>query len=116
MSDTAEKKKKAKKTTPVWKKSEFWTTVTTSVSGLLLAFGIITPAQAGSVAQFAPNIIGALLALLSTSKFVETQHREKIEVFRAMCALGSEKQGEVTTQGLETAEDRVADIARAVGL
>ena len=110
----------ASKTTSVFKKSEFWVTVVTSVSGLLLAFGVITPTQATTIGQYAPNLIGALLALLSGSKFVSTQSAAKTEVFRAMCAMrmaAAEKAGgEVSAKSLASVEDDVAGIARAAGL
>lgn len=110
------------KTTSVFKKPEFWTTVVTGVSGLLLAFGVITPAAASGIAEFAPQLIGALMALIAGSKFVNTQRDEKIEVFRAMCAMRleqatrAEKAGQVSAFSTTPAEDQVADLARVAGL
>lgn len=103
--------------TSVIKKPEFWMTLVTSVSGLLLAFGVITPEQADGIGAYAPNIIGAILSLLSTAKFINAQTTAKVEVFRAMCAMKLEKKGgDVTAQGARTVEDDVLNIARMAGL
>lgn len=105
-------------TTSIFLKSEFWVTVVTSVAGLLLAFGVITPDQANSIGEYVPNIIGALLSLFSTTKFVGTQSAAKTEVFRAMCAMRLEaaaKGGNASAQALN-AEIDVTRIARAAGL
>ncbi len=110
------------KTTSVFKKPEFWMTVVTSVSGLLLAFGVITPATASGIAEFAPQLIGALMAIISGSKFINTQRDEKVEVFRAMCAMRmeqaakAEKAGQPSALSAASAEDQVAEIARIAGL
>lgn len=110
------------KTTSVFRKPEFWTTVVTGVSGLLLAFGVITPIQAGGIAEYAPQLIGALMAIISGSKFVNTQRDEKVEVFRAMCAMRleqaarAEKAGQVSALSATPAEEQVAGLARAAGL
>lgn len=104
------------KTTSVFAKPEFWMTLVTSVSGLLLAFGVITPDQSESVAKYAPNVIGALLSLLSTFKFIGVQHAAKVEVFRAMCAMRLDKEGQFKALGAGTPEQQVASIARSVGL
>ena len=104
-------------TTSIFSKSEFWITAITSIAGLLMAFGIITPEQNNSVTQYVPNIIGALMSLLSSSKFVATQHNAKVEVFRAMCALQlSGKGGEVTAQGVGGPENTTLALAKAAGL
>ena len=98
------------KTTSVFKKPEFWTTVVTGVSGLLLAFGVITPAAAGGIAEYAPQLIGALMAIISGSKFANTQRDEKVEVFRAMCAMHME-------QAARAEKDlSQADLAEKVGV
>lgn len=104
------------KTTSVLRKPEFWMTLVTSVSGLLLAFGVITPEQSDSVTKYVPNIIGSLLALLSSFKFTGVQHAARVEVFRAMCALSLGKDGEFRAQGVGTPEEKVAGFARAAGL
>ena len=110
------------KTTSVFKKPEFWTTVVTGVSGLLLAFGVITPVQAGGIAEYVPQLIGALMAIISGSKFANTQRDEKVEVFRAMCAMRleqtarAEKAGQPSALSAAPAEDQVAAIARVAGL
>lgn len=106
------------KTTSVFKKSEFWVTVVTSISGLLMAFGVLTPEQANGVSSYAPNIIGAILALFSSTKFVGTQHSAKVEVFRAMCAMRIDKGngGGATAQGVSSVEDEISSIACAAGL
>lgn len=100
----------------VFTKSEFWITLATSVSGLLLAFGVITDEQAHDVAKYVPNIVGALMALLSSLKLVNVQHASKVEVFRAMCAVRLGKDGEFKSQGVGTPEQQVSQIARSVGL
>ena len=104
--------------TSVLLKPEFWVTVVTSVSGLLLAFGIITPEQSDGISKYAPNVIGAILALLSSTKFVSTQHSAKVEVFRAMCAMriGKGSGGGATAQGVSSVEDEISSIACAAGL
>jgi len=107
------------KTTSVFKKPEFWASVVTSVSGLLLAFGIITPDQAKGVNEYVPNIIGALLSLLSTMKFIGAQTTAKIEVFRAMCTMQIERNangGNPTAQGVSSTEDEIGRLAKASGL
>ena len=104
------------KTTSVFAKSEFWMTLVTSVSGLLLAFGVITPEQSEGIAKYAPNVIGALISLLSTFKFVGVQHSAKVEVFRAMCAMRLDKDGQFKALGAGTPEQQVASIARLAGL
>ena len=109
------------KTTSVFAKPEFWMTVVTSVSGLLLAFGVITPEQNQGIATYAPNLIGAALSLLSTFKFIGAQHAAKVEVFRAMCAMSFEKSArgpseKASAQGVSTAREEVAQLARAAGL
>lgn len=111
------------KTTSVFVKPEFWMTVVTSVSGLLLAFGVITPEQSEGIATYMPNLIGALLSLLTTFKFVGTQHAARVEVFRAMCAMRLEAldrakgdPGKVTAQAAFSAEGEVARLARTAGL
>ena len=105
-------------TTSVFRKPEFWVTVVTSLSGLLMAFGVITPSQAEGISSYAPNIIGAILALLSSTKFVGTQHAAKVEVFRAMCAMRIDKGngGGVNAQGVSSIEDEISSIACAAGL
>jgi len=113
---------KKSKTTAVAAKPEFWTTLVTSVAGLLLAFGIITPDQAKDVGQYVPNIIGALMALLSAFKFVGTQHAAKVEVFRAMCAAAMQRaemqraKPGATAQSAVSVEDEVSALAQAAGL
>jgi len=110
------------KTTSVLTKVEFWMTVATSVSGLLLAFGVITPEQNEGIAAYAPNLIGAILSLLSTFKFINVQHAARVEVFRAMCAMSLEKAAlgpsdhKVSAQGVSTAKEEVAQLAQAAGL
>ena len=111
------------KTTSVFVKPEFWMTVVTSVSGLLLAFGVITPEQSEGLATYMPNLIGALLSLLSTFKFIGTQHAAKVEVFRAMCAMSMQRaelrKGSatgVTAQGVTDVESETVQFARAAGL
>ena len=110
------------KTTSVFMKPEFWTAVVTGVSGLLLAFGVITPAAAGGIAEFAPQLIGALMAIISGSKFINSQRDEKVEVFRAMCAMRmeqaakAEKAGQPSALAATPVEDQVAAIARIAGL
>ena len=109
------------KTTPVFKKSEFWVTLVTSVAGLLMAFGVITPEQADTIGEHLPNIIGALISLASTSRFVSAQSEAKVEVFRAMCAMRIEARnkdpdGKLTAQGAASIEDEVLNIARMAGL
>jgi len=110
------------KTTSVLTKVEFWMTVVTSVAGLLLAFGVITPEQSEGILTYAPNLIGAILALLSTFKFINVQHAARVEVFRAMCAMSLEKAAlgpsdhKVSAQGVATAKEEVAQLAQAAGL
>lgn len=109
------------KTTSVFTKPEFWLTLVTSVSGLLLAFGVITPEQNEGLAKYAPNLIGAILSLLSTFKFIGTQHAAKVEVFRAMCALSLEKAalgsgGKASAQAAESVVDETTRLAKAAGL
>lgn len=113
--------KKKSTTTPVYAKSEFWTSIATAVSGLLLAFGVFTPSQASTVTALVQQIIGGLLTLVSSSKFVSTQHSAKIEVFRALCAThfspdGKVKAQGVKAQGMSMGEDQIASIARIAGL
>lgn len=113
------------KTTSVFTKPEFWMTLVTSVSGLLLAFGVITPEQSKGIETHVPNIIGAILSLLSTFKFVNVQHAAKVEVFRAMCAMTMEQaerakagkgDGVATAQGVSSVDEEVAKLARAAGI
>lgn len=110
------------KTTSVFVKPEFWMTVVTSVSGLLLAFGAITPEQNQGIATYAPNLIGAVLSLLSTFKFIGVQHAAKVEVFRAMCAVSLQKaelhkdNPGVSALGVASVEAEVAGMAKATGL
>lgn len=110
------------KTTSVFVKPEFWMTVVTSVSGLLLAFGAITPEQNQGIATYAPNLIGAVLSLLSTFKFIGVQHAAKVEVFRAMCAVSMQKaelhkdNSGASALGVSSAEAEVAGMAKATGL
>lgn len=110
------------KTTSVLAKPEFWMTLVTSVAGLLLAFGVITPDQAKGIEAYVPNIIGGILSLLSTFKFVNTQHAAKVEVFRAMCAASMQRNeirradGGVTAQSASSVEEDVAKLARATGI
>lgn len=110
------------KTTSVLTKVEFWMTVVTSVAGLLLAFGVITPEQDEGILTYAPNLIGAILSLLSTFKFISVQHAARVEVFRAMCAMSLEKAApgpadrKVSAQGIATAKEEVAQLAQAAGL
>ena len=111
----------SEKTTSVFAKVEFWMTVVTSVSGLLLAFGVITPEQNEGLAKYAPNLIGAILSLLSTFKFIGTQHAARVEVFRAMCAMSLEKAalgsgGKASAQAAESVVDETARLAKAAGL
>lgn len=102
--------------TSVLLKSEFWVTVVTAVSGLLMAFGVITQDQSDSIAKYVPNMIGALLSLISSLGFVKTQHAAKVEVFRALCAANMDKDGQFRAQGVGAAEDRVREAASSVGL
>ena len=110
------------KTTSVFAKPEFWITLVTSVSGLLLAFGVITPDQAKGIETYVPNIIGCILSLLSTFKFVNTQYAAKVEVFRAMCAASLQRtelrssDGGVSAQAASSVEEDVAKFARATGI
>ena len=108
------------KTTSVLAKPEFWLTLVTSVAGLLLVFGVITPEQNEGVAKYAPNLIGAIMSLLSSFKFINVQHAAKVEVFRAMCATNLERAarapGGVSAQSASTVQDEVAALARAAGL
>ena len=110
------------KTTSAFTKIGFWMTLVTSVAGLLLAFGVITPEQNEGIATYAPNLIGAILSLLSTFKFINVQHAAKVEVFRAMCAMSLEKAAsgpadhKVSAQGVSTAKEEVAQLAQAAGL
>lgn len=109
-------------TTPAFRKPEFWLTLTTSVAGLLLAFGIITPDQAKDVGEYVPNIIGALMSLLASFKFINTQHAAKVEVFRAMCSAAMQRaelaagNPGASAQGVAPADGGVAKLARAAGL
>lgn len=102
------------KTTSVFAKSEFWITAVTSISGLLMAFGIITPEQGDNLVKYVPNIIGAVMSLLSSFKFVGVQHAAKVEVFRASCAmkLGTGSSDGVTAQSSAD----VCALARSAGL
>ena len=107
------------KTTSVLAKPEFWVTLVTSVSGLLLAFGVITPEQAKGVEAYAPNIIGGLLSLLSTTKFISAQTATRVEVFRALCAMRLEARTQgapVSAQSLAANDNDILHAARAVGL
>jgi len=118
------------KTTSVFAKAEFWLTVVTSVAGLLLAFGVITPEQNEGIATYAPNLIGAILSILSTFKFINVQHAARVEVFRAMCATNLEKAAMHSDRVKDGAGDdgvspmavagaaqgEVAAMAKAVGL
>lgn len=110
------------KPTPAYKKPEFWTTLLTSVAGLFLAFGAITPEQAKGIGEYVPNIIGALMSLLSTFKFVGTQHAAKVEVFRAMCAASMQRaemqraKPGATAQGVSDPKAEIARLAQAAGL
>ena len=122
----------ASSTTSVFVKPEFWATFVTCVSGLLLAFGVITPEQSKGLETYVPNIIGAILSLLSSFKFINVQHSAKVEVFRAMCATnlaktearmasikdGSVPAGAVAALALteDDAEREVSALARAAGL
>ncbi len=102
--------------TSVLMKSEFWVTAVMAVSGLLMAFGVITQDQASGIEKYMPNVIGAVLSLLSSLGFVKTQHAAKVEVFRALCAATLGKDGQFRVQGVGTAEDRVHEAAASVGL
>ena len=116
------------KTTSVFAKPEFWTTFVTCVSGLLLAFGVITPEQSKGLETYVPNIIGAILSLLASFKFINVQHAAKVEVFRAMCATNLErlaaKAGKsdgatvsaASAASVEDPGDEVAAFAKAAGL
>lgn len=113
------------KTTSVLAKPEFWMTLVTCVAGLLLTFGVITPEQNEGIVKYAPNLIGAIMSLLSTFKFVNVQHAAKVEVFRAMCAMTMEQaertkagkgDGAATTQGVSSADEEVARLAKAAGI
>lgn len=113
-------------------KPEFWATFVTCVSGLLLAFGVITPEQSKGLEIYVPNIIGAILSLLSSFKFINVQHAARVEVFRAMCATnlaktearvagikdGSVPAGAVAALALteDDAQREVSALARAAGL
>ena len=113
---------KTTKMTSVFTKIEFWMTIVTSVSGLLLAFGVITPEQSEGIATYVPNLIGAVLSLLSTFKFINVQQAARVEVFRAMCAMSLEKTAlgpsdhQVSAQGVSMAKEEVAQLAQAAGL
>lgn len=102
--------------TSVLLKSEFWVTVVMAVSGLLMAFGVITKDQASGIEKYMPNVIGAVLSLLSSLGFVRTQHAAKVEVFRALCAANLDRDGQFRAQGAGTPEDRVREAAASVGL
>ena len=103
-------------TTSVFKKPEFWVTLATGISGLLIAFGVLTPEQSDSITKCVSTVVGAIVTLLSSFKFANAQHAAKVEAFRAMCALQLNKAGEFTAQGVETPHEAVVRAARAVGL
>lgn len=103
-------------TTSVFRKSEFWVTLVTSVCGMLIAFGVLTPEQSDSITRCVSTVVGAVMSLLSAFKFVGAQHAAKVEVFRAMCATRLDKDGQFSAQGVGTPEQQVAGIARRVGL
>lgn len=104
------------KTTPVFRKPEFWVTLATGVSGLLIAFGVITPEQSDSITKCVSTVVGAVVTLLSSFKFAGTQHAAKVEVFRAMCAAQLDRDGKVTAQGVSSPAEAVSRAARSVGL
>ena len=101
-------------TTSVFVKPEFWTTLVTGVSGLLLTFGVITQEQADGVSRYVPNIIGAVMSLLSLFKFVGVQHAAKVEVFRALCAARAFRGTETTVQA--SCDTDILSLAREAGL
>lgn len=102
--------------TSVFKKPEFWVTAVTGVCGMLLAFGVLTPEQSDSITKCVSTVVGAVVTLLSSFKFANTQHAAKVEAFRAMCALQMNKSGKFTAQGVGTPQEAVVKAARAVGL
>lgn len=104
------------KTTSVFRKPEFWVTAATSLCGILLACGVITPEQSDTITRCVSTVAGAVVALLSSFKFVGAQHAAKVEVFRAMCVMRLERRGEVSAQGVSSPEAEVAADARSVGL
>ena len=101
-------------TTSVFVKPEFWATLVTGVSGLLLTFGVITQEQADGISWYVPNIIGAVMSLLSLFKFVGTQHAAKVEVFRALCAARAFRGTETTVQA--SCDTDILSLAREAGL
>ena len=103
-------------TTSVFKKPEFWMTLVTSVCGMLIAFGVLTPEQSDSITRCVSTVVGAVVALLSSFKFVGAQHAAKVEVFRAMCVLQTDRDGKFTAQNAESPAEAVAKAARSVGL
>ena len=103
-------------TTSVFRKPEFWVTLVTSVCGMLIAFGVLTPEQSDSITRCVSTVVGAVVALLSSFKFVGAQHAAKVEVFRAMCAMRLDTEGQFKALGAGTPEQEVAAIARSVGL
>ena len=103
-------------TTSVFKKPEFWVTLVTSVCGMLIAFGVLTPEQSDSITRCVSTVVGAVVALLSSFKFVGAQHAAKVEVFRAMCAMRLGKDGEFKSHAVSSPEQQVLQIARSAGL
>lgn len=103
-------------TTSVFKKPEFWVTLATSLCGMLIAFGVLTPEQSDSITKCVSTVVGSLVALLSSFKFTGAQHAAKVEVFRAMCALQANKEGQFTAQNVANSTEAVARAAQSVGL
>lgn len=104
------------KITSVFKKPEFWVTLATSLCGILIAFGVLTPEQSDTITRCVSTIVGSLVALLSSFKFTGAQHAAKVEVFRAMCAMQTNKDGQFTAQNVGTPAEAVAEAAKSVGL
>lgn len=104
------------KTTSVFRKSEFWVTLVTSVCGMLIAFGVLTPEQSDDIVRCVSTVVGAVVTLLSSFKFVGVQHAAKVEVFRATCAMHLDREGQFTAQGVLTPAAAVAQAAKSVGL
>lgn len=107
--------------TPIWRKSEFWVSLVTNITGILMAFGVVSTEQKDAITSCIPQVVGGVVALLSAFKFINVQQAAKAEAFKAMCAMRLSSQqprqapSALAAQALAVQED-VCGIAKTVGL
>lgn len=62
-----------------WKTSEFWVAILSSVIGIMVVLGWITPEQQGQLSEAITQAIGGLISIIATIAYIFSRAKVKTE-------------------------------------